>query len=144
MAQARKVATRRVHAVKATPVVKPVKFYTFADGKRPSAGARLFAFTEAALTFLGLREGKKVSKQAVIALMGPRAVQHHTEAKNFVESGDKIGLSKQGQEKFQSRVDDNAFDAKMYKVYASAIKSGKANPDYGIEEKHLIQTSLPV
>lgn len=142
--QVHRVTPRKTVTVKAAPVSKPVKFYTMADGHRPAAGGRLFAFTEAALSFLGLREGKKANKQAVVALIGPRAVQHHTTNKNFAESGDKLSLTKQGQEKFQGRVDGKMFEAKAYKAYAAAIKSGKANAQYGIEEKHLIQVSLPV
>ncbi len=120
------------------------KFYAFIEGARPSEDrARLFAHTEAVLQFLGLRT-LSAKTDVVKVLIGQRAMLYHNNLGNMDRSGDSTFLTDRGHKQFDLRVEKNQVSAPLVAGFLRAIRSGKADPKLGIDDKHLVEHRLPI
>jgi hypothetical protein len=117
----RKGITKPVAA--ATAPAAPKLAFTVLDGFRPSAGAMLFAHTDAFLTLSGLKDGGSYPKAKTVASIGARAVKYHTAQDNIEQTADGIRLTSKGAMLFAART----IDAEMAKGFSEVLSEGKAN-----------------
>lgn len=120
------------------------KFFVFVEGARPGSGERLKAHTNAVLSFLGLADKKKATRQAVIALLGVRAVDYHTSCGHLTVDKGLVVLTAKGATFFKKRVDDGKVDADLHKAFLAAIAKGKTNVAAHILPQHLEAVSMTV
>lgn len=118
------------------------KFFVFVDGARPTSGERLFAHTNAALLFTGLAEQHSVKKNALLALLGTRAVAYHTKNGNLVEHGDTVKLSKKGFDFFSGRAAEGKVTGELSEAFLAAIQKGKTSAAAGIKDNHIIPVGM--
>lgn len=119
------------------------KFYMFVEGARPAAGPRLAAHTNAVLLFLGLSEKVPAKKNAVLALLGTRAVKYHRDIGNFEDKADMVQLTKQGYSFFKGRVEEGKVDTDLSAAFLAAIQKGKTNDAAQIKAHHLVPVAMP-
>lgn len=120
------------------------KFFVFVEGARPTSGKRLFAHTNAALFFLGMAEKNTAKKNAVLALLGNRAVKHHTDIGNFENQADSLKLTKKGYDFFSGRVAEGKVDSELSAAFLAAIQKGKIDSSAGIKDNHLVPVGMVI
>jgi len=131
-----KTRVRTAVRAKAQPRVA-AKFYAFVDGARPQSGARLYAHTHAALTFLGLLEGRTAMVKALRTLIGEHAASYHAGRKNLAVSGEHVKLTAKGVKSFTARADTGKFPEDMANAFLKAISSGSPSAEFDIRKEHL-------
>lgn len=128
------VVVRRQTAAPTEPTLdtrvmrKGATVHVIGDTARPNAGRALFAHTNAALTALGMLAPTRpaVTKNAVLTLLGPRAVAHHLAAQHMERAGDddsKLRLTSKGYLRFQERQD--LIDVDLSNSFLDLILDGK-------------------
>ena len=136
---------RRAVTAKATPQTthRASTFYTLIEGARPRAGAALMAHTHAALAFLRI-SAHAVSVKAAQALLGPRAVEHHTKIGNFLTVGTSMNITERGRDVFARREEDGLVNKELVAVYARVFSKGTPDPAHGIKptDIHPVTMSL--
>lgn len=139
------VETKAV-AKKASPLAVTAgvvqKFFVFVEGARPTSGPRLAAHTNAALSFLGMDTKKPAKKNAVLAVLGVRAVKYHKDIGNLEEKADNLQLTAKGLAFFTERVKAGKVDSNLSAAFHAAIAKGKLDKDAGIKENHLIPVGM--
>lgn len=120
------------------------KFFVFVEGARPVSGPRLAAHTNAALIFLGLAEKKPAKKNAVLAVLGTRAVKYHRDIGNLEEKADCLALTTKGLNFFKGRVEEGKVDGDLSTAFLAAIQRGKINEAAQIKASHLVPVAMPI
>ena len=120
------------------------KFFVFVEGARPVSGPRLAAHTNAALIFLGLAEKKPAKKNAVLAVLGTRAVKYHRDIGNLEEKADCLALTARGYNFFSQRVVEGKVDGNLSEAFLAAIRKGKVDAAASIKANHLIPVGIVV
>ena len=120
------------------------KFYVFIEGARPASGPRLAAHTNAVLLFLGLEEKAPAKKEAVLALLGTRAVKYHRGIGNLEEKADCLALTTKGLNFFKSRVEGGKVNGELSTAFLAAIQRGKINEAAQIKASHLVPVAMPI
>lgn len=120
------------------------KFYVFIEGARPASGPRLAAHTNAVLLFLGLSEKVPAKKNAVLALLGTRAVKYHRDIGNLEEKADCLALTTKGLNFFKGRVEEGKVDGDLSTAFLAAIQRGKINEAAQIKASHLVPVAMPI
>ena len=149
---ATKTETKPRAAVTATVKKNPLavaagavrKFYVFIEGARPASGPRLVAHTNAVLLFLGLSEKVPAKKNAVLALLGTRAVKYHRDIGNLEEKADCLALTTKGLNFFKGRVEEGKVDGDLSTAFLAAIQRGKINEAAQIKASHLVPVAMPI
>jgi hypothetical protein len=99
-----------------------------ARGARPTKGAALFAHTHAALTILGMLDGKGAKMSTLLSLIGHTAVTWHLKERNFETSkDDMVTLTTTGLNKFK----DRKIDAGLANAYVTLFLDGKIGKELG-------------
>lgn len=149
LAQALKTTSAKAgtHAVAKPSLQKEVRthktsFFVLAAG-RPQAGRLLKAHTHAAFTFLKFWE-RPVMKEALVALIGKRAVMNHIDEHHISDKGVKVELTAVGKVFFHSRQTEGQFDPAQADAYLAAITKGIANPKLGIKEGSLVKMQMVI
>lgn len=118
------------------------KFHVFLEGARPAAGPRLAAHTNAVLLFLRMAEMIPAKREAVLALLGTRAVNYHRSIGNFVEKADCLALTSKGYNFFRGRVEEGKVSGELSAAFLAAIEKGKTNETAQIKAAHLESVSM--
>lgn len=94
---------------------------------RPSAGRHLYAFTHAALTMLGMYDGKAVDRATLTNVVGATAVSYHTtKTQAFALTNEGITLNgSYGVDYFMERQRAAKFDPKDVEAYTEIMTTGK-------------------
>lgn len=119
-----------------------VKLFVLLQGARPTSGPRLASHTQAALEVLGLSVGLAVRKNALVSVIGSRAVGYHLDETNFEERGGGVSLSPLGKRVFDMRTKADKYDPKLTDAFKAMMLKGKASPAYRISEDNLVQVGL--
>ena len=96
--------------------------FALSQGFRPSAGAALFAHTEAFLTLSGMYAGATLPRSTVVRFMGETAVKHHLNSTGFFAQ-DVLGvhISAMGMDAFKLRT----IDPEMLAGFTDILSTGK-------------------
>lgn len=129
-------------ATMATVAKATLKLFVLLQGARPTSGPRLVSHTQAALEVLGLAEGHTVRKNALVSVIGPRAVGYHLEGTNFDEKGGAVSLTPRGKREFELRTKGKTYDPKLTAAFKTMFLKGKGTPAYSIHEDNLVQVGL--
>lgn len=119
---------------------KGTPIYQLDDISRPVSGRLLLAHTHAALSVLGLLDGKRpaVNKNQLLSLVGQRAVNYHLSKGNLEAAPDHgVRLSVLGYNVFNSRVSANKIDTEAATAFQSAFLDGVADSKIGIKKANL-------
>ena len=139
-------ADAQVVAPKAQAVAKVagtvVKLFVLLQGARPTSGPRLWSHTQAAFEVLGMDKGMPVNKNALVSVIGQRAVGYHIELSNFEEKGSKVALSDIGKKNFALRTADKRYDQKQTDAFTAMFLKGKESSDYSIRKDNLVPVGL--
>lgn len=118
---------------------KPVFAINDTDNARPVAGTRLFAHTHAALTMMGMIDGKPAPKKVVLSVMGQRAVAYHLKERNFEDAKDHcLRLSTSGKNKFVNRAKEGLVDGALANGFMDLFLTGKVGKT-GIAQGEVFQ-----
>lgn len=113
--------------VVATP--KPIPFRIIED-VRPTAGGRLFAFTQAWLEVAGLTEGKAIDRTMARKVAGDTAIAYHAKLGNFETTKDGLALTVKGRNFFAARIMDKKVDPKQVEAVKAILTHGKMDGDF--------------
>lgn len=120
------------------------KFFVFCEGARPVSGPRLAAHTNAALLFLGLAEKRAAKKNAVLAVLGTRAVKYHRDIGNLEEKADTLQLTTRGYNFFKSRIEAGKVDGNLNEAFLAALRKGKTNDAAEIKPADIYPVAMPI
>ena len=137
-----KVST--VVAIVPKSVKKGQPMFVIAEAARPGSGKALFAHTHAALTVLGLLDGKRpaVPSSSLLTVMGQRAVTYHRKMMNFEDAPDHgIRLSSDGLAKFRARAAEGHIDGKLANGFIDLFTEGKVD-NTGVAKANVYQAQL--
>lgn len=121
-------ATKAPAKVKNPPKAKkaPTLSFTIATGGKPSAGARLFAFTQAVHDLTGMSKGGKVGRATLRVIMGDTAIAYHLRKGNYALTADSmVYLTELGQATFALRA--GKILPSEYASFVEILTTGKPN-----------------
>lgn len=133
-----------VVAIVAKTVKKGQPMFVIAEAARPGSGRALFAHTHAALTVLGLLDGKRpaIPASSLLTVMGQRAVTYHRKMANFEDAPDHgIRLSSDGLTKFRARALEGHIDGKLANGFIDLFTEGKVD-NTGVAKANVYQAQL--
>lgn len=137
-------------APKTAPAVRTVakvastvlRLYVLLQGARPTSGPRLWSHTQAAMEVLGMASGLPVKKNALVSVIGQRAVGYHIDLANFEEKGHNVSLTPTGKKVFSMRTTEKKYDEKQTAAFKAMFLKGKESTEYSIHSGNLVQVGL--
>lgn len=119
---ARKSASKGTQAP-ASATQAPALTHVIKNGFRPSAGAALYAHTQAFLELSGMAEGKAVPRATVSKAIGDTATKYHVAQCNMEATPEGLTLTERGQVLFSTR----SINPEMLKAFKGILTTGKAD-----------------
>lgn len=132
-----KPATKAAPTVKAAAVkVKSTVNVAYYVGQscRPSAGARLFAYTAAWMQATGFAKGVALPRATIAMIAGATAVAYHINNGNFAMSADGVKLTAKGISAFSARKPD----PQVVAGFVDVLQNGTPNKDSGVTKAHIV------
>lgn len=111
---------------KATAAPAPVLAFKITTGGKPSAGARLFAYTQAVHDLTGMSKGAKVGRAKLRAIVGDTAIAYHLKQGNYaLTDASMVFLTELGHATFALRA--GKILPSDYDAFVEILTTGKAN-----------------
>ncbi len=121
-----------------------MRLFVLIQGARPSSGYRLWSHTQAVLEVLGMDTGKTVKKNALVSIIGARAVDYHTGILNMQERGGAVALTDTGKRVFTLRKSEKTYKPALTEAYKAMLLRGKENAEFNIVADNMVQVGLAV
>lgn len=113
-------------AAKVAAAPAPVLAFKITTGGKPSAGARLFAYTQAVHDLTGMSKGAKVGRAKLRAIVGDTAIAYHLKQGNYALTDDSmVFLTELGQATFELRA--GKILPSDYAAFVEILTTGKPN-----------------